>query len=510
MNSHSWITLLACVGELLLLALVLFRGRRTPFSGPLLALSIVVFAWNFCGLAWQVSGNEEWRWLDISFSPFTSTLALQFVLAFTGRRRQLRALSVGAYVFSALIALIGPLALLVPETKRLYDGGPLPLIHLCGLVVIMLIAVALLIHHLRSSHDPAERMRTRLLIVALSVATSLGTTELLSDLGLDVPRLGALGILIGNALVVMVALRLHLFDRQLTVLDLTYAVVLAVLGVSAYLIVLQLLGTRTALIVVASVSVTLLLLAGVRQMTLGFRADRAQLEQLAYLGRLSAQLAHDLKNPLAALRGAAQFLEVELQQGRPLTEHRQFLSLIVEQADRMQRVVSDYNRLGRMELAREPVDPNALVRDVLALQTFAASSAIALKSQLAAEVPRCALDRDLVTNALENLLHNAFQAMPSGGEVCVSTRASNEGDTPFLVLSVSDTGPGMDARTRERAFEDFFTTRAEGTGLGLGFVRRVADAHGGRAVLKTREQQGTRVELWFPIPPPQTGTPWTR
>jgi signal transduction histidine kinase len=108
------------------------------------------------------------------------------------------------------------------------------------------------------------------------------------------------------------------------------------------------------------------------------------------------------------------------------------------------------------------------------------------------------MDVDLVTNALHNLLRNAAQAMPSGGRLWVETREESSGDTRYVVLAVADSGTGMDARTAERAFEEGFTTRRDGSGLGLAFVRRVAIAHGGRVVLRSREGKGTRVEMWLP------------
>jgi signal transduction histidine kinase len=92
-------------------------------------------------------------------------------------------------------------------------------------------------------------------------------------------------------------------------------------------------------------------------------------------------------------------------------------------------------------------------------------------------------------------VRNAFEAMPGGGEVIVRTGRAAEA----LVLSVEDNGPGMDARTRERAFDDFFTTKASGSGLGLAFVRRVTEAHGGEATIDGAAGRGTVVHLRLPL-----------
>jgi signal transduction histidine kinase len=106
-----------------------------------------------------------------------------------------------------------------------------------------------------------------------------------------------------------------------------------------------------------------------------------------------------------------------------------------------------------------------------------------------------------VAGALENLVRNAFEAMPKGGTVTVRTgREGAETEDPRVFVEVQDTGDGMDARTRERAFDDFFTTKPRGTGHGLAFVRRVMDAHGGDFALTSKEGWGTVIRLFFPSP----------
>jgi signal transduction histidine kinase len=102
------------------------------------------------------------------------------------------------------------------------------------------------------------------------------------------------------------------------------------------------------------------------------------------------------------------------------------------------------------------------------------------------------LDRDLVLGALENLVRNAREATPEGGRLVL--RARREGPAA-LALEVDDDGPGMDVRTREQAFDDFFTTKATGSGLGLAFVGRVASAHGGTPRIEPLSPRGTRVSF---------------
>ena len=215
------------------------------------------------------------------------------------------------------------------------------------------------------------------------------------------------------------------------------------------------------------------------------------------MGRLATQMAHDLKNPLAALKGATQFLQHEVREGRPLEGQREFVDLLVAQVERLERVIEDYHRLARVEPVFRLGSVSKLASRVLALQHFAGTARVVVSSELEEDGARCQLDEDLLAAALENLLRNAFQSMASGGQVTVRVRTGSD----HVALSVEDTGCGMNPRQREQAFDEFFTTKPEGTGLGLAFVRRVVEAHGGRVHLKSREGVGSKVELRIPFAP---------
>jgi signal transduction histidine kinase len=110
------------------------------------------------------------------------------------------------------------------------------------------------------------------------------------------------------------------------------------------------------------------------------------------------------------------------------------------------------------------------------------------------DLPACPVDRDLFARAIENLAQNAFEAMPDGGTLDVRVARAEAG----VVVRVADTGAGMDARTAERVFDEFFTTKTTGSGLGLPFVRRVIEAHGGSVALTSRVGRGTVVDLRLP------------
>jgi signal transduction histidine kinase len=136
---------------------------------------------------------------------------------------------------------------------------------------------------------------------------------------------------------------------------------------------------------------------------------------------------------------------------------------------------------------------------VLALQAFVRSD-IELEPHLDTEVPCFRLDSELVARALENLVRNSTEAMPQGGVLSVRTATRrSRGRVVGASLSVQDCGAGMDARQSARAFDDFYTTKPHGTGLGLAFTKRVVEAHGGRVRMTSKLGVGTSIVLYFPI-----------
>ncbi|MFO0590569.1 MAG: ATP-binding protein [Polyangiaceae bacterium] len=503
MTPSGYVALFACAGQLLVAVFALSRtGTRTPLALPLAVLSADLVAWNFAGAANDISGAPfwAWDWLDATATPLTAPLGVWFVLTFVGERKRLFWPHMAAWIYFGFLALIGFISPLTPVGFVLRPTSPWwPRLLLGGLVPVCGFAVARLISHLRAVTDSDEAARARLLILAMPMAAAIGSTEFLREplmsIGVNVPRLGSVGALFCAILMTIVTFRMRLFGQELSTSALVFASGLTVIGVIAYLVLFKLLGSNAALLAGSTAMLTVALLTAARRAAATAALRRERLAQLATLGRLSAQMAHDLKNPLAALKGAIQFLQEEHKQGRPIEPHAGFLDLMLGQADRIERVVDAYRRLHRIEPEKQLTDVGVLVRDTVALQPFAANNA-QVELLVEEDLPECPLDRDLIARALENLIRNGFEAMPGGGQLTVKTcRGDNPGT---LMIEVSDTGTGIDARTRERAFDDFFTTKPAGTGLGLPLVKRIAVAHGGDATIYPRLPRGTTVRITLP------------
>jgi signal transduction histidine kinase len=482
-DAHGFVSVSACAAHLAFSALAFLRRAKSPLGVLVALLFFDAFVWNFASLAYEFSGQHVFERIDHLFASVMAAIALHVVVVFVGRLRALQALVVADY------ALLGSVGLFAgPHTwwKFVLVLGPLS----GGF------AIGLLVWHLLRTSDASERTRAKLLLFALAAGTLAGCTDLVhGETPFPIPRLAAAGTLFAVALFAVAALRLELFGGEIPRVLGVYALLLGVTWATLYFVLPHWLDSRQSSWVLSGVAFVLVAFAAAREIRRLTLLAALRNSELTTLGRFSEQLAHDVKNPLAAMKGALQFLEQEQRLGRSLDAHANFLRLMLEQVERMQRVVDDYRRIGKVVPRPTRLSLNALVKDVLPLQRFGVAAGVSIDAELAANLPECRLDRDLVVTALENILQNACDAMPDGGAITV--RTSYQAEAGRVSVRVEDEGVGMDARQLERAPALFYTTKAQGTGLGLSFAERVARAHGGSLTLTSALGRGTVATMSF-------------
>ncbi|MFK7984570.1 MAG: nitrogen regulation protein NR(II) [Sandaracinaceae bacterium] len=499
MGADLYVVLIAGTAYFALAGLCFVRARRSPLALPMGLLSVVLSLYTSAEFLSNLARHPRWEWAEAASAAMAAPLLFHLMLAFVGARRAHRVALRVAYVYFGLIALSSLAPLFAPQWSNVPGGQAWSASMLVGVVAAFGAGLLLLLRHHQESGSPEERARTRLFGTAVAVGVGGPSTDLIAHtLGATpLPYAAALALLAAALLLAALALHLRLLRGTRTLLAMNAALIAAggLAGTSLVAVYAGDPGRPVSMVLwgFALVIVGLLAAGAVRRARSVQREQERRAARLATLGRLSAQMAHDIRNPLAAVHGAAQILEEERRRGDAgLAPHEAMLSLILEQTERIEGVVRDYRRLGAAEAERAPVDVTDLLSRLAARSELAAGS-LRVRSSLPSAF-RAELDEELITTALENLVRNAMEADAQATVVLGAMRAGSA-----LVLRVEDDGPGMDARTREQAVESFFTTKAEGSGLGLAFAARIAAAHGGRLDVRSALGRGTTVSMRLPL-----------
>lgn len=219
-----------------------------------------------------------------------------------------------------------------------------------------------------------------------------------------------------------------------------------------------------------------------------------ELQSLAALGETAASVAHEIKNMVIPIRG---FLR-RIRQNHPLDDKAAaYLEIVERETAKLDRMTQDMLSFARhVSLQKEEVDLSSLVEEVQhTLHGEFRDKGIRLICTCDFEVQRALLDRERVSQAIVNLLHNALNASSKGKEVRVTTCRYNN----FLRIEVEDEGVGIPQENLPRIFQPFFTTNSKGTGLGLAITQRIVTEHGGLMQVESELGIGTRITLDFPL-----------
>ena len=251
-------------------------------------------------------------------------------------------------------------------------------------------------------------------------------------------------------------------------------------------------------------------------------------DRLAALGSMAAGLAHEIKNPLGAIKGAAQLLEEVAQgeiDGDPQT--KEFLGIILEETDRLNRVVGSFLDYARPHAGNPvPLDINSAVRRSVQILSSQKTDDVDFRLELGEGLPRASIDPEKLRQVLLNLVQNATQAMDGTGRVTITTGArrsprsawvtappsGNSGrlppdDVEVVEISVSDTGPGISQKVLKNLFVPFFTTKEQGTGLGLAISQSIVQNAGGSIQVQSQQGSGSKFTITLPASDDVLGTP---
>lgn len=230
-----------------------------------------------------------------------------------------------------------------------------------------------------------------------------------------------------------------------------------------------------------------------------------QNEKLSALGLLAGEVAHEIRNPLTVLKMLYHSLNLEFPEDDPRAED---VRIMGEKMDHLNTIVEQILTFARnAEPQLKPSDINKLVDDLrILVRRKLAQQNVELAIELADNLPQVKADSPQLSQVFLNLTLNALEAMPDGGKLTIQSRAvqleSSEIEPTHVQIEFRDTGCGMDAETRERAFTSLLnTSKPGGTGLGLAIVGRIVESHGGRIEIKPSDS-GTNFSILLPIPGP--------
>lgn len=239
-----------------------------------------------------------------------------------------------------------------------------------------------------------------------------------------------------------------------------------------------------------------------------YYAQMKERDRLAMLGEMAAGLAHEIRNPLGAIKGAAQMLEdlpPGVERDEPDDEgdtSTEFLGIIIEETNRLNRVVSTFLEYARpYQGSPEPLDVNEIIRRTVQVAETSRDHDVTFNLNLDRTLPLVRVDPERLHQVFINLMLNAIQAMDRQGELLVSSflrRGRRRSERDRVEIRFRDTGPGIPARMLEKIFIPFFTTKQDGTGLGLPICQRIVQDMEGTVDVESSNHKGTTFVVTFP------------
>jgi len=225
--------------------------------------------------------------------------------------------------------------------------------------------------------------------------------------------------------------------------------------------------------------------------------EMARHKRLVALGKLSAGIAHEIRNPLSSIRGLAQFVFNSFSK---IDERKEDLNTIIQEVDRLNKLVVqvlDFSKLKKPNLTRFSL--NDLIKKITELFKLEINDKqIKFNLKLSPDISQVQADEDQVRQVLMNVIINATQAIPKKGEIKIKTEKALLKGEPAMKLIIEDSGIGIPEKDFNQIFDPFFSTKDKGFGLGLSIVYKLIEAHQGEIKVESKEGEGTKFVIFLP------------
>ncbi|MEA3493091.1 MAG: ATP-binding protein [Candidatus Margulisiibacteriota bacterium] len=536
MSFYSWSLLFTSIASLSLGIFVVFKGRKLQ-NTTLGWLSFAMALWCFGQFMGEIAGNKElvlfWTRAGVGAAVFIPIFFLHFILSLVGKafaeKRTIGLVYGLGIMFLGLDFTAFFVADIEPALGFRYYPKPGVVYPFFAIFIFSCFGYGLLRLFL-AYRDAYGARRNQLLyvLVAAIIGFSGGVTTFFPIWGINFPILSHYSLPLYLLITVYAIVKHRLLDISVIIresliystLTLLFAGFYALAVLATNYLLLRFVDFPPVLTVILVVFASVLVFQPVREKVqrgvdrLFFRgefgyqktiddlsAENKKLfqsllrsDKLAALGTLSAGMAHEIKNPLASIKGMTQVLDENLNDPEFIKKYQELVS---RQIDRINNLVEKLLKFGQPQtLALKEFDLCQVIEDVLSLlENQCKKKQVEVVKELKHR-PKIEGDAEQLSQVFMNFLLNAIQAMGDRGEL--SVKSAPRGPN-FLCIEVRDTGAGIPTGKIDNIFDPFFTTRDKGTGMGLAVAYRIVKEHGGEINVESEIGRGTEFRIWLPI-----------
>jgi len=418
----------------------------------------------------------------------------------------------------AAYASLGSLIIAAAYFPFLYEWRYATAILYLYIGAALVYCLVILFHAIHHATNGIERKRFTYVAAACVITALLGLTDIVHLYHPGVPPLSdiALAILIYFILIIIVYPRLpELYEIMvraaivfllIVFATITFYIVLAIFGNGEEIPPFGLIFMTAFIIVIFIDPVKLILKkAGLYLFPEGKGSlnslytidEEVEREKSLLLEEMASTLAHEIRNPLGSIKGAAQYLKSDSESA----ENRELFTVITSEIDRLDNVVSrflNYANPGTINPDTRSI-ADILERIITLITSQPLPKGVVVKQNIPRDLPPIWVDGEQMVQAILNIALNAVEAMPQGGTLTISARGIDAENNPGIEIAVEDTGEGIEKKARTRLFKPFYTTKDKGTGIGLAISQQIVKAHGGAITATSSPGQGSVFHIRIPV-----------